>query len=272
MKNRRNEPRSGQRALALLAALAALAAVVTAVVVAYGRLRGLWLEQCVVTDVAAQTEIRSGRRIKPDTVREMFGLRDGANLALIDFSAKREEALKAYPVIKSISVSRRLPDGVKIDVIEREPFARIAPRGSKRDSGLVCDDEGVVFSCRRGAEMLPMIREADSPGASPGERIDGRVRAALETLKIAHEAEFSALTILEIDAARADYLLLTLANYTAVKFRWEGMETPSPAGNAELRAQLTRVAQTIATGLQPSTRIWNATQPGIVTADINGKN
>ena len=272
MKKRKQDGNSGRRALAFLAALVVLGAIVTGTVLAFNKLRALWLEQCVIRDVNAQVEIATGRRIKPDVVRELFDLKEGANLALIDFNAKREEALKRYPVIKSLNISRRLPDGVVIAVTERDPFARIGLKGAKRESGLVCDDEGVVFSCRRGAEMLPILRESDSPGVQPGDRLEGRNRAALEVLKVLHEAEYADLGVLEIDSSKPDFLQFTLTNYTLVKFCWEGMDDFSPASNAALRAQLTKVSQVVATNLQPTTRVWNATQPGIITADINQRN
>ena len=271
MKTKKINRHDGRRALILIAVLAVFGALAVATAVTYGKLRDLWVEQCVITDPVAQIEITAGRRLKPDTVRELFGLREGANLALIDFAAKREEALKRYPVIKSISVERRLPSGVGIAIIEREPFAKIRPRDAKQPTGLVCDEEGVVFSCRRGAEMLPVIREAAS-GVHPGERLEGRGRAALEVLKAAREGDCSNLTILEIDSTKSDYLLITLSNYSAVKFRWEGMEKPSPSADAAMRSQLRKVAQTIAANLQPGTRIWNATQPDIISGDLNGRN
>jgi len=272
MKNKNKDNRSSRRALTLFAALTVIAAIAIAVTIAFNKLRALWLEQCLLRDVNTQVEIQTGANIKADTIREIFGLREGANLALIDFAAKREEALKSYPRIKSIEISRKLPDGVIIKTTERDPFAKINVVKTKLNSGLVCDDEGVVFTCRRGAEMLPTIREAEADKPKPGDRIDGRARAALAVLKTARESDFSGLNILEINASRPDFLTLTLASYTSVKFCWEGMDSPSPASDAALRSQLIKVSQVVATNLQPETRVWNATQPGIITADLNGNN
>lgn len=211
-------------------------------------------------------EIQSGDRIKPDTVRDIFGLRNGANLALIDFAAKREEAMRKYPAIKSISVIRHLPDRVSITVTERDPFARIGITGTKKDTGRVCDDEGVVFNCRRGAETLPVIREPSSADIKPGTRLDDRSRQALNVLLVAREAAFADLNILEIDTSKPDFLLITFANYSEARFCWTGMEKPTPESAVAMKDQLTRLSQAIGTNLSGEVKTWNATVQGIVTS------
>lgn len=272
MKTKNKDNRSARRALATLAAIVIVAALVVAVTIAFNKLRDLWIEQCAVTDVNAQVEIQSGDRIKADVIREIFGLRDGANLALIDFAAKREEALKKYPVIKSINISRRLPDRVAITVIERDPFARIGISGSKKETGRVCDEEGVVFNCRRGAEMLPMIREPAAPGTQPGGRLENRAKSALSVLLAAREAKYADLNLLEIDTAKPDFLEITLTNYCKVQFRWTGMDGFTPESDAAMRDQLTNVSQAIATNLSGEVKVWNATIQGKVTSSTNQPN
>lgn len=272
MKTKNKDNRSARRALATLAAIVIVAALVVAVTIAFNKLRGLWIEQCAITDVGSQITIQSGDRIKPDTVREMFGLQVGANLALIDFAAKRGEALRKYPAIRSISISRRLPGGVEITVVERDPFARVGISGSTKATGRVCDEEGVVFTCRRGAEMLPLIREPAVPGTQPGNRLAERAKAALSVLLAARETRFSDLNILEIDTAKPDFLEITLANYSKVKFCWTDMDSFTPESDVALREQLTKVSQTIATNLSGETKVWNATVQGTVTSSANQPN
>ena len=272
MKTKNKDNRSARRALATLAAIAIVTALVIAVTIAFNKLRDLWIEQCAITDVNAQVEIQSGRSITPDTLREIIGLTNGANIALIDFTDKRKEVMKKHPVIKSVNISRRLPDGVAITVVERDPFARIGISGSKKESGRVCDEEGVVFTCRRGAEMLPMIREPSAPGTRPGDRLEERAKSALSVLLVAREAKYADLNILEIDTAKADFLLITLTNYSSVKFRWTGMDGFTPESDAALREQLLKVSQTIGTNLSGEVKVWNATIQGIVTSSTNQPN
>ena len=50
------------------------------------------------------------------------------------------------------------------------------------------------------------------------------------------------------------------------------MDEISAASREAMLKQLRCISQTIATNLQPDTRVWNATQPGVVTADIYGNN
>lgn len=271
MKTKNKDNRSARHALATLAVLAVVSTAAVAGMLAYGKLHDLWVEQSVITDVNRQVQVRSGSSISTDTVREMFGLRNGTNLALTDFAAKREAALKKFPVIKSIGISRRLPDGVSISVVERDPLARIGVSGVRKESGRVCDDEGVVFTCRRGAEMLPLIRETTA-GTKPGERLEGRARAALSLLLVAREAAFADLSILEIDTARTDFLQITLSSYSSVRFAWTGMDSFTPESDAALRDQLTCLSRAIAANLSGDVKVWNATIQGKVTSSTNRPN
>lgn len=271
MKNKNQDNRSGRRALALLGAIIVITAITVAAVMAFSKLRDLWLEQCVITDVNSQITIQGCNTIPSDSIRAIFDLRNGANLALIDFAAKREQALCDNPKIKTLSVSRKLPDKLTITITERSPFAKINLKGARKDSGLVCDDEGVIFICRRGSEMLPVIRE-ETPGSKAGDRVEGRARAALTVLETLREPEFANLNVTEIDTTRPDFLLLTLASYKTVKFTWTDMDETAEKATEALLKQLRCVSHTIATNLQPDTRVWNATQPGVVTADIYGNN
>ena len=272
MKTKNKDNRSARHALATLAVLAVVSTAAVAGMLAYGKLHDLWVEQSVITDVNRQVQVRSGSSISTDTVREMFGLRNGTNLALTDFAAKREAALKKFPVIKSIGISRRLPDGVSISVVERDPLARIGVSGVRKESGRVCDDEGVVFTCRRGAEMLPLIREPEEPGTKPGEALKDRARSALTVLLVAREPQFADLNILEIDTAKPDFLEITLTNYSSIKFRWTGMDSFTPESDAALREQLTKVSQAIGNNLSGEVKVWNATVQGVVTSITNRPN
>ena len=79
-------------------------------VLGYEKLRSIYLEQCVITDMASQVEISTGKMIHPSIVAEELGLRIGANLALIDFPEKRNQLLAKVPNLRDVRISRRLPD------------------------------------------------------------------------------------------------------------------------------------------------------------------
>ena len=109
-------------------------------VLGYDKLKAVYLEQCVITDMPSQVEITSGKMVHPSTIAEELGLRPGANLALIDFTAKREELLAKVPNLRSVRIARRLPDKVIVTAEERTPVARM---GLKGKGGFVMNEKGV---------------------------------------------------------------------------------------------------------------------------------
>ena len=246
----------------------AVAALLVGLAVGYEKLRSLYLAQCVITDMSEQVTIVSGKMVKPDVIAENFGLRAGANVALIDFEAKRAEILRKIPTLRDISVSRHLPNRVSIRAEERTPIVRLNVCGRRTASGRVADTEGMVFSCLRGTQSLPTIREPHAPGTAAGQPLKGRLRAALDLVKACRESEFAELGLLEVDTSKADFLLATLGDYSRVKICWEGMDDPTPATRAALEARLVLLLKAVRArceGLKAV--IWNATLPDYVFAD-----
>ena len=246
----------------LVLGLVAATALLIGLAIGYEKLRALCLEPCVLTDMSEQVSIVSGN----------FGLRVGANLAEIDFEAKRAEILRKIPTLRNITVTRQLPNRVSIHAEERTPVARLNVCGRRTASGRVTDAEGVVFSRLRGTQTLPTIREAHAPGTASGQRLKGRVRAALDLVLVCGESEFAELGLLEVDTSKPDFLVATLGDYSRVKICWEGMDEASPAARAALTARLSLLLQAIRArceGLKAI--IWNATLPDYIFADTQEK-
>ncbi len=267
MKGNKIERRSRGGLWVALGALA-VTALAVALAVGYGKLRSLYVEQCVITDMAEQVTITAGKMVKPDVLAEFFGLRKGANVALIDFEERREEILRKIPTLKTVSVSRRLPNRVEIRAEERTPVVRLNVCGRRAASGRVADAEGVVFSCLRGTQSLPTIREPRAPGTAPGQRLRGRALAALDLVTACRESEFAELGLLEVDTSKTDFLVGTLGDYSRVKICWEGMDEGTPAARAALNARLALLLKAVRArceGLKAV--IWNATLPDYVFAD-----
>ena len=262
MKNLPQNRRRGTRRIAVTATVLVVVGLVAAgAASAWNRLHAMWIEQCVITDVSSQVSVTSGKMVKGDVIAENFGLRKGANLALIDFDAKREEVLAKIPNLKSISVVRRLPDKVTIVAEERSPIVRMNVKGRNSDTGRVADAEGMVFLCSRGTQMLPTIREAAAPGTPPGKRLDGRAAAALQLVDLVRDPEFQELGILEVDVSKPDYISATLSgSYSTVRLAWEGMDDPSPASRAALASRLQLLLKAIRTRLGECDHpvVWNA--------------
>ena len=240
-------------------------------VIGYEKLKALYLEQCIVTDMASQVEISAGKMIHPSIVAEELGLRTGANLALIDFSEKRRQLLAKVPNLRDVRISRRLPDKVIVVTEERVPVARMGLKGKDRVSGRVVDTEGMVFVWQRGTQTLPTIREPQAPGTQKGQRIAGRTLAALRLIEACREPDFVEFGLLEVDVSKPDFLLATLGNYSTVKIAWEGMDEQTPASHADLLRKLGLLRKAIRSQAAPDAVIWNATMPDTITGDTQRK-
>ena len=267
---RANKIESGRppRGPVVLAALAAVAVFIVAVVLGFGRLRDVYLEQCVVTDMSRQVSITSGKMVKADVLAENLGIRVGANLALIDFARKREEVLRRIPTLKSISISRRLPDRVEVVAEERTPIAKMGLRGRRGLTGRVVDAEGVVFPCMRGTMLLPTIIEPMAPGTAVGQRLKGRARAALQLVVACREPQFLELSVQDVDISRPDFLLATLGTYAKAKIAWDGMDDDRLVhAPDDLYGRLSELLKVIRSGAAGAVRLWNATMPGRIFAD-----
>ena len=260
----------------LVGGLLLLGILIGGLVFSYGKLRDLYVEQCEIRDMAAQVEITAGKMVRPGTIAEVFGLKVGANLAKIDFAARREDVLKAIPNLREIRITRRLPDKVFIAAEERTPIARMGFLGDRSITGRVVDADGMVFDCMRGTQTLPTIREPGKPGTQRGTFVKGRTLAALKLVEACRDPEFLELGVLEVDTSKHDFLVVTLGNYSRVKILWDEMDESTasgltPTARKDLLSRLTLLRNTIRSKVTPDAVIWNATIPGRIFADTQGK-
>ena len=249
----------GHRGLVVAMAAVLAVAALAGLVAGYESLAEIYCQQCVIEDVSAQVEIVSGKMVKPDVIAENMGLRKGANLAKIDFAEKRDEILRKIPTLREISVTRILPDKVRIVAEERTPVAKMGIRGRRGTTGRVVDSEGIVFLCQRGTLLLPTITEPQAPGTQPGHRIKDRAIAALELVETCREPEFAELGVQDVDVSKPNYLLATLGDYSRLKISWESRR--------DMEERLSLLVQTIRTRIGSGARTWNATMPGRIFAD-----
>ena len=263
--------RSNNVGLVVTAVVVLLVILALGAVFGYEKLRDLYLEQCVITDMPSQVQISSGKMVHPSTIAEELGLRPGSNLALIDFTAKREELLAKVPNLRRVRIERHLPDKVIVTAEERTPVARLGLKGKNTATGRVVDTEGMVFLWQRGTQTLPVIREATPQGTPKGQRIAGRTLAAIRLIEACGDPEFTELGILEIDVSKPDYLLATLGNYSRVKIIWEGMDEESPASRSDLVRKLGLLQKAVRSRVAPDAVIWNATMPDTITGDTRKK-
>ena len=236
---------------------------------AFRALRGVWREQFRVQDTAIDVVITSsGKNVTPATIVYYVGLTNGANLATIPYDELRKSLIARIPNIHDISIERRLPRRVTVDVKEREPAVRIAPPKGASDSGLVADYDGVVFRTYN-SPRLPIIRESSEIRHTAGHRLEGHARAALQLVHLLAEVAdgksdappaLADLRVLELDTSKKDYLLVTLGDYSTAEIAWDHMGEDSEIAHQSLRRQLVHLAQAIATRLTPRATRWIATE------------
>ena len=259
------------RRLLLLAAIALVGGGVACwgMACGFGALRDVWLEQFRVQDSAIDVVVTSsGKNVTPATIVYYFGLTNGANLATIPYDELRKSLIARIPNIHDISIERRLPRRVTVDVKEREPAVRIAPPKGASDSGLVADYDGVVFRTYN-SPRLPIIRESSEIRHTAGHRLEGHARAALQLVHLLAEVAdgksdappaLADLRVLELDTSKKDYLLVTLGDYSTAEIAWDHMGEDSEIAHQSLRRQLVHLAQAIATRLTPRATRWIATE------------
>ncbi len=261
-ENRKLQPR---RSLAWIIGLLLLIAAGVGVSLVYQKLHTLWIEQCRITDVAAQVTVQTGDYVKRDTILVLFGLKKGANLAQINFRQKHREVLERVPNIRELKIQRHLPNRVTILVEEREPIARMNIIGATRPSGRVVDAEGVVFDRQANTSLLPIIYEGKT-FTKKGQTLSGRASAALELVKLCQTREFLSLGVLSVDTTHKDHLIATLGNYSRAKIAWPEMDDAQMDSTAILSPLLTKLKEAIRTG-GSAVKVWTVTHPTRIVGD-----
>lgn len=214
----------------------------------------------VLRDLRNNVSIVTGKTLTPDLVCEVLGLREGINLFSIPIEQKRRELLEQAPNIREISIVRRLPDKLRITIVEREPIARVG------SNGRVVDEEGVVFIRYAGTGGLPMIKGCDEfSQIKPGEHLCGNEMAAVRLVNNALRPQCN-LRLLAVDAAKQDYLLLTFADYRQAKFAWEGMQDEQKDTEAKMQAHFDDLAKAMDSVIGKPRMMWDATLPGRIFA------
>jgi len=102
---------------------------------------------------------------------------DKAPQALVDVGEIRQRLLK-FGWVKDARVSRRLPDTLVIDIVERTPAALWQSQGQLA----LIDDEGVKLD-RVPVDKMPDLPLLIGPGANAVEQQLGRLMASVPTLK-----------------------------------------------------------------------------------------
>ncbi len=125
----------------------------------------------------AKTNVIGVRELKPEEVIKLGGINKGTNIFKLKIN-QIEQKISLHPLVKSVTVTRKLPDGLNVVLTERVPIG-VIPQG---DSFYAIDREGVfLYEVNSiGKINLPIITGVKIDKVKPGERIssDGLGEAA----------------------------------------------------------------------------------------------
>lgn len=187
-------------------------------------------------------EVVSGNLITPELVREYLRIEDGMNLFALDVKRARMDFLQRCPGVRSMEISRVLPDTLRIVITERQPLARLAGRGR-----FVVDAEGVVFRVPVDTGRLPLVTGHSGQRFRAGDRVGSDIGRALLFLDVCEDP----LCGIEVDSVRVDrpgYLIVYTGQRHTVRrihLNWEGMQESSSISETNLRYRLKWVAKAL---------------------------
>jgi cell division protein FtsQ len=126
----------------------------------------LWVYSTPLLSIRS-VHVEGNATLSPDVIDDVAGLK-GESVINPDFDAARERLL-ALPLVKDVHIERDLPNGAKITIVERTPFAVWQVNGQF----LTVDEDGVVLDLPAPAGV-PAVTQIDQlqevPG--PGQRVD----------------------------------------------------------------------------------------------------
>lgn len=123
-------------------------------------------------------QVNGGKHLQPETVIQHAGIHPGDNILALDL-AEISRRVTGHPWVASAVVVREIPDSIRIDIEERQPFAVV--RG--REFYLV-DTQGRAFAQVFPGEYpgLPIISGMDPATVCPGRDLPGEAMALLSAL------------------------------------------------------------------------------------------
>ena len=167
--------------------------------------------------------IKDGPVIKADLIREYTRIRRGANLFEFDIGRIRRDFLQHVHSVRSIELTRLLPDTMKVEITERLPVARIRQR---RLGDVVADRDGRVFAVNAVSRHLPTLSGYEGEKLRPGDEVAGLARDAITVLavcrhlSVGHDLGIASIDVRGGAGGREDALELHLERGTVVSLWW----------------------------------------------------
>ncbi len=135
-------------------------------VMGYGTFHGYRFVTTAPQFAVAQVSFSGNEKVSATTLQSMAQPLMGQNIFELDLQSVTQQ-FKANPWIENVSAARQLPRGIRIEVQERTPFARI-----QLDKTYLMDHYGVLIvpdNKKYGA--LPLITGVNVSGVKPGSEI-----------------------------------------------------------------------------------------------------
>ena len=188
-------------------------------------------------------EIRTdpGAVITPMLVREYVDISEGTNTFAVDIQKVRRDFLKRAPNVKSMEITRILPDRLLIELHERVPIAHIKQR---RAADVHVDEHGFLFAARPRKGRLPVITGYTGPRLKRGECVEGILRDAVvllaenNRLQATEDIAVVSLNVRGGFEGREDSMRMYLARKTMVDFWWVRRRQGGMKGSKDLVARL----------------------------------
>ena len=203
-------------------------------------------------------DVTAGRLITSELVQEYMQISEGMNLFAFDVKRARLDFLRRCPGVKSMEISRVLPDTLRIVIVERQPVARLAGRR------FVVDAEGIAFRVPVDTSRLPMITGHAGQQLKAGDRVAAGVDRALQVLELCEDPACGIqLDSLRVD--RLDYLILYPGAGHSVRrihLSWKGMAKRDELSEANLGERLKWVAKALNSAKSKGLTFLDATYEG----------
>ncbi|MCC7299773.1 MAG: FtsQ-type POTRA domain-containing protein [Verrucomicrobia bacterium] len=161
--------------------------------------------------------VTSDGRLPPEFFCERAGLHVGMNIFSVDFDKLRTQ-LEEVPLVESVSIDRKLPDTLNINVTERVALAQI--RWNPRALPFLIDRHGVVIPMTRNGQSLPLIEGLKLEKIRPGDRIEKPgIRQCLDILQVADQLRLgSQVAFSSFDIRYPDFVTAVVNADTTVRF------------------------------------------------------
>ena len=167
---------------------------------------------------------------------------EGRNIFELDLG-KARAAIDALPQVDRVEIQRVLPNGLKIDIIERKPIAWATARAdedpSVSDKAFLIDARGVVMRSKTMPPdylLLPIISGVPVENYVPGQVVKSfEMQAALDLVRL--NSDSARFQIRNIDLSKGYCLVVTDRNRVRVTFGLDGVD--------QQQARLNRILERI---------------------------